>query len=221
MKSLSQNEQNFLTILGQSFDREGLEFLVLRGHEFLPKYIKNDIDFLVSDLEKATKICKKISLDFGFDFKIVDSRFRYVGCLVNGHIQLDFFSDLVKRWIPYINYKDVIKHRYIENEYLPKIDNVHFIAMVAAKELLTYGYIRSIKLDAIRELIKTENILMHKIESVLSICFTKKSVSKIVHSIQSKEIYQSKIKLRRNFKQSFRPFDMIRWIIGRLFKISS
>lgn len=134
-----------------ALDEEGIDWLVLRNHEGLPKFNRSkDVDLGLdkADFRRAEKAISRTLMGVGFDRVFVDD-YQYVRCLtfinVSGSvpvsIKIDLLDGFVFRGAQIFHFRDLLSHaRREENFVIPSaIDDA---VMLWIKPLLTGGIVK-------------------------------------------------------------------------------
>ncbi|AEV35670.1 hypothetical protein PSE_1158 [Pseudovibrio sp. FO-BEG1] len=130
--------------------RKTVVFVVLRNYENLPSSWGNDIDILVApeDLTRAHAVVveeMKASVSSGIKIEIMQ-RFNFRATRVACHdreLHIDLYSAMSKAWLTYASTTVILRERKKNHGLFDTPDPLHEQLLIAAKELFSYGQIRS------------------------------------------------------------------------------
>lgn len=141
----SERLQSLFTALNEM----ALPFVVLRNHQGLPEDWGNDIDILVEAASLETAYSRILDLWDGppesGDIQVL-RRFNFRGMrrpCADRVLHIDLYSQVSKGWIPYADPAVILSSSRVAHPLFRVPDPVHEALLIAAKELLSYGFIRS------------------------------------------------------------------------------
>jgi len=144
-----EKQITFLNTIFDEFNKEKIDYCVLRNYEKIPYDIGNDIDFAINpnDIKKIFKLLSKISLKFNFKLIKKTNRLGHLGLYyqdINSDnlIVLDFLSKSIKQWLEYADTNFILKARIsYKNFYVAPLGAIYYT--IFFKDLLTYNKLRS------------------------------------------------------------------------------
>jgi len=156
----------FIIDLFDDLTKFDVDYLVLRNYEKLPDDAGNDVDLLVDSAENALIVLDNLLSNS--DWRVTKKIYGYsfFGIIIERDatesLQIDFFEQLNKKWVPYLNAKEVLSNKKQYNN-INVISNSHYVYSVVAKELLTYGSVREKYYPLIDNIVESDQALSNTI----------------------------------------------------------
>jgi hypothetical protein len=145
----STTASDLLVMVFEALIAEKFNFVVLRNYENLPNNWRNDIDILIEPiaLDKAHEIIINVLLT-AKNSLLTESlkrlNYRASRCVcVDRELHIDLYSQLSKGWVSYADTGAILAAQRKYNSLFNIPDPTHELLLIAAKELFSYGKIRS------------------------------------------------------------------------------
>lgn len=197
---------NFLNPLFEEWENEGIEYCILRNYERLPYYTDNDIDIMVSDVNKATSIIKNLLVKEKWNIhRIIEYSCRsiYLFKWIDEKlltIHIDLFSNF--NWKSNIMQlgSEVLQSKYkYKNFYIISLENEIIEKLLI--RLIYNGKIKPKYTDFINDNI--DNCDKHELYLSFSNIFNEKKAEKLLHSISKKD-FESINEMYKNLRRIIR-----------------
>jgi len=206
----------FMETLFSEFNTHGIVWAVMRGWEYLPSYIRHDVDFLVDKkslpdvLQRTREVAVKTGWsEYGsFRFSNLTSFwFLLDGADGISYLQLDFFTEASLRGIPFLDSTAWLKQRISRADGLYHVDIGYAACCTLVKEYLANGSFRGeLRYQQVRDALA---LSPEKYRQALTEVFNKdKELVEIIMALSGKEDWEGLAQFSKRMRQNVFRF---RW----------
>jgi len=210
---------NVLNSLFELYNKEKINYCILRNYEDLPVKIGNDLDILIekNQSKEVLKLLNKILKQYNFKLLKKNIRFGYIGVyychIETGNVILfDFYLSFSKRWYQYADVDYILDNKMkYKNFYIPQQGAILFTVLL--KDLLTYSRLREKNNKLIENF--TENLKQEFINTGKKY-FTESLLENLYSKLEKGEVLPSKNSLLKLLKNSNSRINFFRYTYYRV-----